>query len=163
MSVLRNAFHEGPTQEALSSFAAQIHRMNRFMESTTEKLSVLTRWTEPFSPSKRAQPAYHHHRHTSYCHHLRVCRVQPHWALSPPLLLAHGHRLLILQVSLQSNQLKVLHKHRIHLPDFRSQWLPHRSWVLSQFHWQHPIETPTMSSHCHQLFLVNRSYTPHMT
>ena len=52
LSVLRNASHESPTWEAFSSFAAQIHRMNQFMESTTKKLSVLTQWTEPFSPSK---------------------------------------------------------------------------------------------------------------
>ena len=51
-SVLKNAFHESPTREAFSSFAAQIHGMNQFMESATDKLSVLTRRTEPFSPSK---------------------------------------------------------------------------------------------------------------
>lgn len=54
LSVLRNAFHESPTREAFSSFAAQIHGMNQFVESTAEKLSVLTRRTEPFSPSKRS-------------------------------------------------------------------------------------------------------------
>lgn len=54
LSVLRNAFYESPTREAFSSFAAQIHGMNQFMESTAEKLTVLTRRTEPFSPSKRS-------------------------------------------------------------------------------------------------------------
>ena len=52
ISVLRNAFHETPTRNAFSSFAAQIHGMNQFMESTSENLSVLARRTESFSPSK---------------------------------------------------------------------------------------------------------------
>ena len=63
-----------------------------------------------------------HHHHAGYCHRLRVCQVQPHWALSLPLLPAHS--LLILRVSLQSNQLKVSQKNQIHLLDFCSQWLP---------------------------------------
>ena len=42
-SVLRNAFHESPTRNAFSSFAAQIHGMNHFMESAAENLSVLAR------------------------------------------------------------------------------------------------------------------------
>ena len=51
--VLRTEFHKSPTREAFSSFAAQIHGMNQLMESATEKLTVLTRRTEHFSPSKR--------------------------------------------------------------------------------------------------------------
>ena len=61
ISVLRNAFHETPTRNAFSSFAAQIHGMNQFMESTSENLSVLARRTKSFSPSKHTslQPSYH--------------------------------------------------------------------------------------------------------
>jgi hypothetical protein len=59
LSVLRSTFHESPTREAFSSFAAQMHGMNQFMESTAEKLSVLTRRTEIFSPSKcGSQPMF---------------------------------------------------------------------------------------------------------
>ena len=54
MSVLMNAFQETPTRNAFSSFAAQIHGMNQFMESTSENLSLLARRTESFSPSKRS-------------------------------------------------------------------------------------------------------------
>jgi hypothetical protein len=54
VSALGNAFHESPTRNAFSSFAAQMHGMNHFMESTAEKLSVLERRTEPFSPSKHS-------------------------------------------------------------------------------------------------------------
>jgi hypothetical protein len=54
ISVLRNTFHETPTRNAFSSFAAQIHGMNQFMESTSQNLSVLTRRTESFSPSKHS-------------------------------------------------------------------------------------------------------------
>ncbi len=52
LSVLGNTFHESPTRNAFSSFAAQMKGMNQLMESTSEQLSVLTRRTEPFSPSK---------------------------------------------------------------------------------------------------------------
>ena len=59
LSVLRNAFHESPTRNAFSSFAAQMHGMNRLMESTSAKLSVLTRQTEPLSPSRStSQPNF---------------------------------------------------------------------------------------------------------
>ena len=54
ISVLRNAFHETPTRNAFSTFAAQIHGMNQFIESTAENLSLLTRRTESFSPSKHS-------------------------------------------------------------------------------------------------------------
>ena len=72
MSVLRNAFHETPTRNAFSSFAAQIHGMNRFMESTAENLSVLARRTEHLSPSK-------HSSQLSYCPPLNIspCSLFP--------------------------------------------------------------------------------------
>jgi hypothetical protein len=75
VSALRNAFHESPTRNA---FAAQMHGMNHFMESTAEKLSVLTRRTESFSPSKRsaAQP-------NSTNHHLSLSN--PYSTLNLPL------------------------------------------------------------------------------
>jgi hypothetical protein len=59
-SVLRNAFHESPTQNAFSSISAQMHGMNQFMESTSNKLAVLTRRTDPLSPSKHPN---HNHPH----------------------------------------------------------------------------------------------------
>ena len=63
LSVLGNAFHESPTRNAFSSFAAQMKGMNQLMESTSEQLSVLTRRTEPFSPSKSNSQPHSTHPH----------------------------------------------------------------------------------------------------
>ena len=94
-SVLKNAFHESPTREAFSSFAAQIHGMNQFMESTAEKLTVLTRRTEPFSPSKRiSQPMSNSSNHSPLTPNLfppalpatSISRLSSPQAPSPSLL-----------------------------------------------------------------------------
>ena len=79
VSALGNAFHESPTQNAFSSFAAQMHGMNHFMESMAEKLSVLERQTEPFLPSKHSavQPNLTDHHLPSSSNPISPCRLFP--------------------------------------------------------------------------------------
>ena len=82
LSVLGNAFHESPTRNAFSSFAAQMKGMNRHMESTSEQLSVLTRRTEPFSPSKsNSQP--HSTNFHPFWHSVSPCRLFPPGSSAP--------------------------------------------------------------------------------
>lgn len=50
---IEQTFQETATRNAFSSFAAQLHGVTQFLESTSSQLSVIARRTEPFSPSKR--------------------------------------------------------------------------------------------------------------
>ena len=82
LSVLGNAFHESPTRNAFSSFAAQMKGMNQLMESTSEQLSVLTRWTEPFSPSKSNSQPHSTHPHP-FWHPISPRRLFPLGSSAP--------------------------------------------------------------------------------
>ena len=69
-----------------------MHGMNHFMESTTEKLSVLERWTEPFLPSKHSavQPNLIDH-HLSLLNPILPCRLFPPSSTSTLSLLPSTH------------------------------------------------------------------------
>ena len=51
-SLVEQTFHETPTRQAFSSVSTELHELKQAMATTNSQLSVITRRTEPFSPSK---------------------------------------------------------------------------------------------------------------
>ena len=51
-SLVERTFQETPTRQAFSSVSTELHELKQAVATTNSQLSVITRRTEPFSPSK---------------------------------------------------------------------------------------------------------------
>ena len=51
-SLVERTFQETPTRHAFSSVSTELHELRQAVATTNSQLSVITRRTEPFSPSK---------------------------------------------------------------------------------------------------------------
>jgi hypothetical protein len=64
-SLVERTFQETPTRHAFSSVSTELHELKQAVATTNSQLSIITRRTEPFSPSK-CRP----HRNSSESHSL---------------------------------------------------------------------------------------------